>query len=158
MHRAGLGGSNGQSISQAMPTPMLGDGQAVAVAVAVAVPEAVPEAVAEAVAEKKASGKKSPGRFAPPSIAEVTAYCAERKAAGKRPVDPETWMNYYASNGWRVSGKSPMVDWKASVRYWETNGLTRGQSAPKPSRGRQIMEYAKVVKAQELKAQEDSHE
>lgn len=49
-----------------------------------------------------------------PTLEEVRAYCRER---GNQ-VDPEKWMAYYESNGWRV-GKNPMRDWKAAVRTWE---------------------------------------
>ena len=57
-------------------------------------------------------------RFAPPTREEVAAYIAEK---GYR-VDPDRWMAYYESNGWRV-GKNPMKDWKAAVRTWATNGV-----------------------------------
>ena len=54
-----------------------------------------------------------------PSIEDVRAYCQERKNS----VDPERWINYYTSNGWKV-GKNPMKDWKAAVRTWERNSYT----------------------------------
>jgi hypothetical protein len=57
-------------------------------------------------------------RFAPPTPEEVKAYCSER--GGK--VDPERWLAYYESNGWKV-GRNPMKDWKAAVRTWERNGF-----------------------------------
>lgn len=53
-------------------------------------------------------------RFTAPTKDEVIAYCKER---GNR-VDPERFIDYYTSNGWRV-GKNPMKDWKAAVRTWE---------------------------------------
>lgn len=56
------------------------------------------------------------GRFAPPSEAEVIAYCQERK----NNVDPMKFHAYYTSNGWKV-GKNAMKDWKAAVRTWEQN-------------------------------------
>lgn len=63
--------------------------------------------------------------FKKPTLEEVAAYCKERK----NEVDPEGWVNFYTSNGWKV-GKNPMKDWKASVRTWERNGInnnTHGQ-------------------------------
>ena len=54
-------------------------------------------------------------RFAPPTLEQVTAYCRERKNS----VDPQRFIDYYTSNGWRV-GKNPMKDWKAAVRQWES--------------------------------------
>lgn len=52
--------------------------------------------------------------FKPPTFAEVSAYCKERKNG----IDPSKWMNHYSAKGWMV-GKNKMVDWKAAVRTWE---------------------------------------
>lgn len=41
-------------------------------------------------------------RFVPPTVAEVTSYCQER---GNR-VNPEAFVDFYASKGWMV-GKKP---------------------------------------------------
>jgi hypothetical protein len=56
------------------------------------------------------------GRFTPPTLEEVTAYCQER---GNK-VDPQTFIDFYSSKGWMI-GKNKMKDWKASVRTWERN-------------------------------------
>lgn len=66
-------------------------------------------------------------RFTTPTLEEVKAYCDERKNG----VDPQRFIDYYSSNGWKV-GKNPMKDWKAAVRTWEKNGYDSGkkQSAP----------------------------
>lgn len=64
--------------------------------------------------EAIASKRKSAARFIPPTIDEVEAYCQERGNG----VDPERFVDFYASKGWRV-GKEPMKDWKAAVRTWE---------------------------------------
>lgn len=64
--------------------------------------------------EATASKRKSAVRFIPPTIDEVEAYCQERGNG----VDPERFVDFYASKGWRV-GKEPMKDWKAAVRTWE---------------------------------------
>ncbi len=54
-------------------------------------------------------------RFIPPTVDEVRAYC---EARGNN-VDPQKFVDYYSSNGWRV-GRNPMRDWKAAVRStWE---------------------------------------
>lgn len=54
-------------------------------------------------------------RFKPPTVDEVRAYC---EARGNN-VDPQKFVDYYSSNGWRV-GRNPMRDWKAAVRStWE---------------------------------------
>ena len=59
-------------------------------------------------------------RFTPPTLAEVQSYVAERHS----PVDPQGFIDYYASKGWMV-GKTPMKDWKAACRNaekWERWG------------------------------------
>ena len=59
---------------------------------------------------KESGNKKS----TPPTIEQVKQFCLERK----NNVDPERFVDYYASKGWLV-GKTKMKDWKAAVRYWE---------------------------------------
>ena len=61
-----------------------------------------------------------PVHFAPPSINEVEAYCAERK----NEVDAQAWMDYYEAHGWKFKGGQPMKNWKATVRNWERNGFS----------------------------------
>ena len=53
-------------------------------------------------------------RFNAPSLEDVRAYCDERKNS----VDPERFIDFYTSKGWKV-GSQPMKDWKAAVRTWE---------------------------------------
>ena len=61
-------------------------------------------------------------RFKKPTIEEIQAYCDERNNG----IDAERFFDYYESKGWKV-GKSPMKDWKASIRTWErNNGITKG--------------------------------
>ncbi len=66
---------------------------------------------------KKTKGK----RFVPPTVEEVRAYCQERKNT----VDPEKFVDTYASNGWKVGkNKTPMKDWRAAIRSrWEKNDM-----------------------------------
>ena len=67
--------------------------------------------------DKDSIGKNNNiGRFTPPTLEEVTAYCQER---GNK-VDPQTFIDFYSSKGWMI-GKNKMKDWKASVRTWESN-------------------------------------
>lgn len=54
--------------------------------------------------------------FVAPTVAEVAAYCLERKNA----IDAESFVAFYASKGWRV-GKNAMKDWKSAVVTWEKN-------------------------------------
>lgn len=60
--------------------------------------------------DKKEEGKK---RFTPPSVDEVSAYVAEKGYS----IDPEAFIDFYASKGWMV-GKNKMKDWKAAVGTW----------------------------------------
>ena len=52
-------------------------------------------------------------RFSPPSVEDVREYCKEKGYN----VDPERFVDYYTSNGWKV-GRNPMKDWKAAARTW----------------------------------------
>lgn len=69
--------------------------------------------------EDRKGDSKGKTKFSPPTLEEVRAYCLER---GNN-VDPQRFMDYYTSNGWRV-GKNPMRDWKAAVRNWERGDKT----------------------------------
>ena len=68
-------------------------------------------------------------RFTPPTLAEVQSYVAERHS----PVDPQEFIDFYASKGWMV-GKTPMKDWKAACRNaekwdrWSQNGTQCGEA------------------------------
>ena len=59
-------------------------------------------------------GSNARKRFTPPTLAEVQSYVAERHS----PVDPQGFIDFYASKGWMV-GKTPMKDWKAACRNAE---------------------------------------
>jgi len=61
--------------------------------------------------------------FKPPSVAEVSEYCASRSNG----VDPERFVDFYQAKGWMV-GKSKMLDWKASVRTWESKNKINGSA------------------------------
>lgn len=66
-----------------------------------------------ATIESKADKPPTRPRFSPPTVDQVRAYCTEKGYA----VDPDRFVDYYTSNGWRV-GKNKMKDWKAAVRTW----------------------------------------
>ena len=61
----------------------------------------------------------SKAEFTPPTLEEVKEYCKERKSK----IDAERFFNYYEANGW-----SNIVDWKAKLRSWETNGIDKQTS------------------------------
>lgn len=62
----------------------------------------------------KNNNKDNRVAFTPPTLEEVARYCAERH----NNVDPETFIDFYQSKGWKV-GNTKMKDWKAAVRTWE---------------------------------------
>lgn len=62
----------------------------------------------------------SKGRFAPPTVSEVSDYFSER---GADPAEAERFVDFYESKGWLV-GKSKMKCWKSAVRNW----IRRNQS------------------------------
>lgn len=63
-------------------------------------------------------------RFTPPTVDDVRAYAREKGYT----IDAERFVDFYASKGWMV-GKSPMKDWRASVRNW----VSRDHGAPSPT-------------------------
>lgn len=69
-------------------------------------------------AGEKPKPAKIPKGFIRPTFQEVSDYCQERKNS----VNPEKWINFYQSNGWKV-GKNSMKDWKAAIRTWENNSF-----------------------------------
>ncbi len=79
--------------------------------------------------ECKLKSKSESKRFIAPTLEEVKNYCQERKNS----VNPEKWLNFYQSNGWKV-GKNQMKDWKAAVRTWEGNSF--GSAKPQSKHGK----------------------
>lgn len=75
--------------------------------------------------DKEIVKEKKTKRFTKPTLEEIKSYCSERN----NNVNPERFLDYYESNGWRV-GKNPMKDWKAAIRTWERN---EGSSQKKES-------------------------
>lgn len=53
-------------------------------------------------------------QFVPPTVEEVAEYVKQRGSK----VDPQGFIDFYASKGWLV-GKTPMKDWKAACRNAE---------------------------------------
>lgn len=53
-------------------------------------------------------------RFVKPNLDQVREYCQQKKLG----MDCESFLDHYESNGWKVSGKTPMKDWRAAMRNW----------------------------------------
>lgn len=62
---------------------------------------------------------------------EVAAYCKERN----NKVDPQRFWDFYEAKGWKI-GKSPMKDWKACVRTWESD-----EQKTTPKKGAKASKY-----------------
>lgn len=61
--------------------------------------------------------------FAPPLQTEVSKYIKEKKNWPDSFIQYYTdrFWSFYQSNGWKVSGKAPMKDWKAAFcSQWQT--------------------------------------
>lgn len=71
--------------------------------------------------------RKTNGRFAPPTVEQVTDYCQQRK----NNINPSRFIDYYQSNGWKVTKGASMKDWKAAVRNWEGRQKERQVSGNK---------------------------
>lgn len=54
-------------------------------------------------------------KFTPPTLEEVKAYCKERN----NQVDPERFIDYYASQNWKKANGQKVRDWQACIRQWE---------------------------------------
>ena len=68
------------------------------------------------------TGKK---KIVHPTADEVQAYCDERNNA----IDGESFVDYYAAQGWKLANGQPLKDWKAAVRTWERHANERKQTA-----------------------------
>lgn len=79
----------------------------------------------------KSSLEKSIGRFTPPSLKDIEAYCKETKSK----IDPQTFFDYYEANGW-MTGRVKMKNWKAALRNWNKREFNQikphGKSDSKP--------------------------
>lgn len=63
------------------------------------------------------------GRFTPPTLEEVKAYCEERKS----PVDPVRFYEYFQTGGWKDSKGNPVRNWKQKLITWEKHSETQPQ-------------------------------
>lgn len=68
-------------------------------------------------------------RFEKPTFEEVEAYIREKNYD----IDANTFFDYYDSCGWTVGKNKPMVDWKASVRFWNSNRKKNNHDTSKPA-------------------------
>ncbi|MDD4426952.1 MAG: hypothetical protein PHG64_00935 [Paludibacter sp.] len=70
----------------------------------------------------------------PPDLKDIETYFLQQKSTT---TEAEKFYNYFQSNGWKVGGKAPMKDWKASARNWLINAQnfkknTNSNQPPQP--------------------------
>lgn len=65
--------------------------------------------------EKKENNFSEKGNFIPPSIQDVCDFFKEKN---KLQIEAEIFYNHYKSNGWKISAKTHIVDWKAAAEKW----------------------------------------
>lgn len=70
----------------------------------------------------------------PPEQEDVHKFFLQQKSTA---TEAEKFYNYFQSNGWKVGGKAPMKDWKASARNWLINAQnfkknTNSNQPPQP--------------------------
>jgi hypothetical protein len=63
---------------------------------------------------------ESPKRFVKPSLQDVAEYCKGRKNS----IDPEAFIAFYESKGWKI-GSNAMKDWRMAIITWEKNSAAR---------------------------------
>lgn len=68
--------------------------------------------------------------FIPPTPEQVHAYAHE---IGFTNLDAARFVDYYEMIGWKVSGKTPMKNWKAAIRYWRSNDRDRSKIPLRPA-------------------------
>jgi len=95
--------------------------------------------------KKPADARKKGPAAPPPTLAEVQAFATDQHpASSDAQTEAAAFHDHYESNGWRVSGKTPMVDWRAAFRNWmrrrpqfqATAAVRTGISPPAPARAR----------------------
>jgi hypothetical protein len=72
--------------------------------------------------EGKHKTKAKRGAFQPPTFGQLLDFTrTDETCHGWPEADVQQWYDHFESNGWRVSGVTRMVDWKAAAR----NGARR---------------------------------
>lgn len=66
--------------------------------------------------EKSEMFQEKPKRFKKPTLQQVKDYFGDKGVIDS--YQPETFINYYETVGWKVGGKAPMKNWKAAVSQW----------------------------------------
>ena len=78
--------------------------------------------------------------FITPTLSDCMAYASAMRMA----IDVEHFHDHFTSNGWKVSGRTPMKDWKAAMRNWARRDKTM---RPLASHERRIAEGERMNEA-----------
>lgn len=78
----------------------------------------------ESIKQRVESSKQREGGVGgiPPTEKDVEAYMIEIECPSPRD-EASSFFDHYTSNGWRISGKTPMKDWKSACRNWKRNAV-----------------------------------
>lgn len=87
-------------------------------------PESESKKESESESESMVS-TRARARFTPPDIVEVASYAGEMNWT-RDVFDPQRFIDFYASKGWRV-GSQPMKDWRAAARGWVSRDRSEGK-------------------------------
>lgn len=79
---------------------------------------------------KKNFNKKKISNSRPADLSEVITYGQE---IGLTEDQSAAFHDHFESNGWKVSGKSPMKDWRAAMRNWKRNARPQSISTASTS-------------------------
>lgn len=70
--------------------------------------------------------REQSGAAEPPTLAEISAYCLNKKLA----VDPRKFFDYFTSGNWVDSNGKPVRNWKQKLLTWNSHeGSIKKQSA-----------------------------
>jgi hypothetical protein len=83
--------------------------------------------------KKPAGDGKKGAAAARPTLAEIQAHAATEHPGPEAQAEAAAFFDHFESNGWRVGGKTPMVNWPAAFRNWLRR---RPQFAPAATAGR----------------------
>lgn len=78
---------------------------------------------------------RASARFVIPTIEEVSAFVFEHDLK----VDPEEFVDFYQSRGWKHSKGLPMTDWEATLRSWDKR--ERSKQEQKPAKVKQFNNF-----------------
>ncbi|GAB2851820.1 hypothetical protein [Hymenobacter ruber] len=82
-------------------------------------PAPIIEKVVQAEPAQKTANNQKKEPAALPTLTEVQNYAAEQHPnSPDAQTEAAAFHDHYQSNGWRVSGKTPMADWRAAFRGW----------------------------------------